>query len=83
MALGPSALGLLREAPLEQLMNLERGALGVIALSAGAELRLSDLHRTGRQVWCRPLEHPCSLQASFLYYDSIAVSCYESSQDMA
>ncbi len=50
MLVGPAGLGLLREAPLERLMTLERGALGVIALAAGAELRVAELHRTRRQV---------------------------------
>ena len=49
MLVGPAGLGLLREAPLERLMTLERGALGVIALAAGAELRVAELHRTRRQ----------------------------------
>ena len=49
MLVGPAGLGLLLEAPLERLMTLERGALGVIALAAGAELRVAELHRTRRQ----------------------------------
>ena len=52
MLVGPAGIGLLREAPLERLMTLERGALGVIALAAGAELRVAELHRTRRQARC-------------------------------
>jgi hypothetical protein len=60
MLVGPAGLGLLREAPLERLLTLERGALGVIALAAGAELRVAELHRTRRQArWAWSVQGLC------------------------
>ena len=44
-------------------MTLERGALGVIALAAGAELRVAELHRTRRQA--STAARPCWRRACF------------------
>ena len=47
---GPSFLQLLRSNGLASLGFVDHACLGVIALAAGAELRIAELRRTKRQV---------------------------------
>lgn len=53
---GPSLLQLFRGSGLASLSFVDHACLGVIALAAGAELRVSELKKTKRQVqqwWLR------------------------------
>ena len=50
---GPSLLQLFRAEGLASLGLVDHACLGVIALAAGAELRVSELKKTKRQVWQR------------------------------
>jgi len=51
-ALGPACARLLSRSDLASLARLDAAALAAIALAAGAELRVRELRKTGRQVIC-------------------------------
>ena len=56
MLSGPSVMGLLSAPALSSMKFMDGLCLSIIALAAGAELRISELRRTQRQVrkkmWC-------------------------------